>query len=212
MGWKHPWGFVPPSARRSFTSDVDEELGRVATELGIGQTLIAAGGVVDSPVDREPGSLAELSSALDDLERDIHPREEGASATSAFRRARCPSGATRHGGVRPTDPDLLLRRRSPPNGVRRQGRGVRPARAPPRGRLPCRPPVRSARRGGVDQLGLRAVQRAVEALRRLVPVSVRDQVQQLTGTWWDEGAHPASVVGCSPSDQPRRMPPRSWTS
>jgi len=183
-------GFRSAGAPETSTPDVDEELGRVATELGIGQTLIAAGAAVETPADREPGPLAELSTALDDLEREIHPREQGVSATSAFRRANAPEAPivtveSVRRNMTSFFGDVVLRTESVGKVAVSGLLVLPPGVASLADHLSDVPGV-----GALTSLGLRAVQRAVEALRRLVPVSVREQIQQLAGTWWDEKGAP----------------------
>jgi hypothetical protein len=178
-------GFRAVGDAEAEPTDPEEELGLILAELDVGQTLLAAGTALENAPGLAVAETAELSDALDQLEEDLGSRAAVAPAVSRFR-ADAGDGPPTLDGFRTSlhtfFDDVVVRTESLSTEAMKGLLGVPLSAVAPwaawLGELP--------RVGALTSMGLRAVRRAIAALRQLVPEGVKTQMEKLAQDWWDD--------------------------
>ena len=181
-------GFAPAPGGPAAETSASEELTKVLTELDLGQTLLVAAGSVGEP--GAPPAEVPLGHALDQLDADVQ----------LMHKAGEPSVLGFAAGTDPRLPAADVLRTSFEAAVasvvgHTAGIGAEVLKGLTAVPLAAVQPVAAGAVqvvGAIPQVGplvagaLRAVGRAVRALERLLPESIRPRLRELAAQWWSE--------------------------
>jgi hypothetical protein len=173
--------------------EADETLAQVLAELNVGETLLAAGSVAgERDAQRSPALLSDALGSLQEATSRMEPAAEAAIAGFGPRRSRPPGPALDvFRDFLPQTVDTIVRRTAGLGSDVVTGLVAIPASA-------LQPVVAGAvaatttlpDAGPLVAAGLRAVQRTLQALQRLIPGEFVGALRDWAKQWWDQHADP----------------------